>query len=90
MGIDSPAVVVLKRRNLRPWTPHDPAVFRDPHKQVTGNVAADARQHQEGACSPPKRSTVKAHDQQEQPDETQARSNYHNRAGTVAFLHLRE
>ena len=89
-GLGLPLVVVLEQANVRPWTPHDPSVFGDPHEQVTGDVAAEAREHQEGASPPSERSTVKAHCQQEQPDQAQASSDHHNRARTVAILHLLE
>ena len=90
MGTGLPLVVVVKQANVRPWTPHDPPVFSDPHEQVTGDVAADAREHQEGASPPSERSTVKAHCQRDQPDEAQASDDHHNRARTVAILHLLE
>jgi hypothetical protein len=40
VGTELP-LVVSERANLRPWTPHDPAVFSDPYEQVTG--AGDER-----------------------------------------------
>jgi hypothetical protein len=90
LGTGLPVVVIFKRGNLRPWTPHDPSVFSDPDEEVAGNVAANAREHQEHAPTPSKRSAVKADYQQEHPNEARASSDHGNRARMVAILHLPE
>jgi len=53
-------LIIVKRRNFRPWTSHDPSVLADADKQMVRDGAADGREHKERAAPPSKHGGVTA------------------------------